>query len=155
MVSKENVNVITTNTTSTVFYCINNTINHNLCTIWKNTWICPDLAFMPAASLSLPKQRWTRRNMKNWSARWPNKGAEDAEMKIKGGFVSSMNSEEDVKAVGRVTTANSNLYGEYKDAEGPWEMYVDQVTYYSHLLAYDTDALASHMLWMNGSAYAE
>lgn len=92
---------------------------------------------------------------KYWSARWPNKGAEDAEMKIKGGFVSSMNSEADVKAVGRVTTANSNLYGEYKDAEGPWEMYVDQVTYYSHLLAYDTDALASHLLWMNGSAYAE
>ena len=89
-------------------------------------------------------------------SRWPDYGAENADMLIKRGFVQSMNSQADVKEVGRVTGGISNLYEEHKNNPNRFfEIYFDQTTYQSHLLSYSQTAVEDGQLWMHGSVYEE
>lgn len=88
--------------------------------------------------------------------RWPNYGANDADMLIKGGFVQTMNSQEDVKEVGRVTGGISSEYEKHKNNPNNFfEVYFDQTTYKDHLLTYNQSEVEDGRLWVYGSFYEE
>ena len=95
-------------------------------------------------------------NDKKTVARYPNVGETNEALRIKNGWIQTMDSQDDVKTVGLVTSATSNLYYEHKeDPKTYWEFYVDKTTYLDHLLAYDESAVADQQLWTYGSVYEE
>lgn len=100
-------------------------------------------------------------NDKRVVSRWPNIGVEDEDMGIKDGTIKTSTEASDVRYVGKVTAGISVHYYEYKDKEGPWELYIDKTNYYPHVLAYDQSALdtdnsgSDTELFMYGAVYEE
>ncbi len=81
------------------------------------------------------------------TARYPDKGAEDAANGISNGRIKFTDkgiagvdqNEEDVLKVGMVTTSASSLYDAHKHETGGWKIVFDNCLYKDHLLAYDKD----------------